>query len=582
MANEIICEKNFIKDIFKRWYRVPEYQRPYVWEIEQVETLLEDTTTAFRLNKDSQYFLGSTVLKINEKTSDNLNYEEYELLDGQQRLTTIFLMLAVIRDSTDNKHIRDLCRTAIFQEQNDFDNQPERVRIIFDIRDEVKSFIDEYVKLDDATKNLNALKVCANNKHEDISVRNMAAAIITLQKFLLEIKQSGEFENYFKFFWNKVLLVCVATKKFDDAFQLFTVLNDRGLKLRNSDILKATNLHEIKNEADRKKYASDWEDMEKYFGDDFDRFLSYVRTILVKRKADMTLLKEFEENIYSGKIYDRAAKQYIARAPLLKKGTDTFKYIDNVFDIYRKISELRDVNWSFEAVNYLTLMTVGLEADYWMAAVLSFCQKFGFDTTTEYDNFCRFLKLLDKKVSADWICSQTPTTRIENVNSVIKSIEATDTADKLFSSAIFDIKFKDLEPILQADVYRKRYSKHLMLKLDLLYHGNSTQFQLPTTVSIEHILPQNPPPNSQWLKDFSDTERENWTDKLGNLILISRRKNSSLGNRDFAEKKKRYFTKNIELFSNSVRIIGTYDKWTPTELNQNHLEVLNKLLETYA
>ena len=117
MANEIICEKNFIKDIFKRWYRIPEYQRPYVWENEQVETLLEDTIDAFRLNADSQYFLGSAVLKINEKTSDNLTYEEYDLLDGQQRLTTIFLILAVIRDITSNDNIRELCRTAVFQKE---------------------------------------------------------------------------------------------------------------------------------------------------------------------------------------------------------------------------------------------------------------------------------------------------------------------------------------------------------------------------------------------------------------------------------------------------------------------------------
>ena len=226
-------------------------------------------------------------------------------------------------------------------------------------------------------------------------------------------------------------------------------------------------------------------------------------------------------------------------------------------------------------------MRVGLEADYWTAAVLSFCQKFGFDTISAYDNFCRFLKLLDKKVSADWICSQTPATRIENVNSVIKAIETGNTPDKFFASAVFNVKLSDLAPILQEDIYKKRYSKYLMLKLDLLYHGSDTLFQPQSTISIEHILPQNPAQDSQWLKDFSDTQRENWMDKLGNLILISRRKNSSLSNRDFAEKKKRYLTNNIELFSNSVRVLNFYDKWTPAESEQNHAEVLNKLLTAY-
>ena len=214
-----------------------------------------------------------------------------------------------------------------------------------------------------------------------------------------------------------------------------------------------------------------------------------------------------------------------------------------------------------------------MEADYWTAAVLSFCQKFGFDTISAYDNFCRFLKLLDKKVSADWICSQTP--------AVIKAIETGNTPDKFFASAVFNVKLSDLAPILQEDIYKKRYSKYLMLKLDLLYHGSDTLFQPQSTISIEHILPQNPAQDSQWLKDFSDTQRENWMDKLGNLILISRRKNSSLSNRDFAEKKKRYLTNNIELFSNSVRVLNFYDKWTPAESEQNHAEVLNKLLTAY-
>ena len=102
--------------------------------------------------------------------------------------------------------------------------------------------------------------------------------------------------------------------------------------------------------------------------------------------------------------------------------------------------------------------------------------------------FCRFLKLLDKKVSADWICSQTPATRIENVNSVIKAIETGNTPDKFFASAVFNVKLSDLAPILQEDIYKKRYSKYLMLKLDLLYHGSDTLFQPQSTISIEHIL----------------------------------------------------------------------------------------------
>lgn len=98
MATEIKCEKKVIREIFNMWYCIPDYQRAYVWDTDQVRDLLDDTISAYRENKEAQYFLGSMVLKINEKSENNVSYTEYELLDGQQRITTVFLILACMRD----------------------------------------------------------------------------------------------------------------------------------------------------------------------------------------------------------------------------------------------------------------------------------------------------------------------------------------------------------------------------------------------------------------------------------------------------------------------------------------------------
>jgi hypothetical protein len=62
-------------------------------------------------------------------------------------------------------------------------------------------------------------------------------------------------------------------------------MNDRGIKLRNSDILKAMNLREISNDNKRNNYAKDWENIESYFEENFDTFLAHLRTVLVKDKA---------------------------------------------------------------------------------------------------------------------------------------------------------------------------------------------------------------------------------------------------------------------------------------------------------
>jgi hypothetical protein len=81
--------------------------------------------------------------------------------------------------------------------------------------------------------------------------------------------------------------------------------------------------------------------------------------------------------------------------------------------------------------------------------------------------------------------------------------------------------------------------------------------------------------------DFAEADREEWTDKLGNLVLISRRKNTAQGNLDFDKKKEKYFTKNVEVFPNSIRIYQQYSTWTLADLKHNNEETIEKLLKEY-
>ena len=519
MADKIECDKKTLSEIFDWRYRIPDYQRPYAWEIEHVENLLADTFEAYKEKHTSKYFLGSMVLK-------KIDGSEFEVLDGQQRLTTIFLVLAVIRDLSDDKKLADKCREAVVQPEDIYDEKPECLRIEFDIRDDVRDFIDKYVKIDGATKNHKELADIVKNKTADVSVRNMAAAIITIKKFFQE--NPNKLGEYFTYLWKKVVLICIWTEEFDDAFQVFTVLNNRGLKLRNSDILKAMNLREISRTEDRKRYAQKWQAMEKNLGDYFDQFLTHIFAILTKRKAKATLLKEFEENIY--------AKNK------LRKGRGTFEYVDRLFEIYKKTftESIYDSQEKYEATNYIRLMNFGLHTDYWKAAVLLFYDKKG------SDRFGEFMKLLDKKISGDWICGRSAAKRIENFCAILREIDSAYSSERLFKSKVFTIDLAELELILNKAVNSDKksgYSRYLLLKLDLIYNGNATEFLVPEEISIEHILPQNPPSQSHWQKDFSKEERDEWMDKLGNLALVTQHKNSSLSNLDFIEKKTRYFNR---------------------------------------
>ena len=170
MAQKIESDKLLVKEVFTKWFRIPEYQRPYVWDKDQVLELLDDVMQARNSNPESQYFLGSMVLQKKDKQDGTTNYIEYDLLDGQQRLTTLFLITAVVRDLTPPTNTSRLktCHETIYQTANPDDNIPERLRVVFDIREQVKDFINDFVKIEGATNNETGLKEKVNDSHSNI------------------------------------------------------------------------------------------------------------------------------------------------------------------------------------------------------------------------------------------------------------------------------------------------------------------------------------------------------------------------------------------------------------------------------
>ena len=577
MAQKIESDKLFVKDVFQKWYRIPEYQRPFVWGSDQVNELLDDVYRARQSNPDSQYFLGSMVLKRSYKTDGATKYDEYDLLDGQQRLTTLLLITAVVRDLTpqSNQARIKTCRDTVFQMANPDDNIPERSRIVFDIRDKVRHFVDIYIKRDGGTQNLNDLHEFSQRADEDISIRNMSTAILTINAFF---SNGIPIDDLFPFLRSNVLMIYVAAEELEDAFHLFTVMNNRGMKLRNSDILKASNLAKVADADARTQYAKTWESIEEYFAEDFDNFLSHLRTILVKQKASYNLLKEYDDNIYSPKEFDRNTKTYTTRPPLLTRGQSTFEFINKYYKHYCDIFDKDNYSLtsSFELHNRLVLMEFGFEADYWIAPLLRYYDRF------RCDGLLSFIKLLDSKFSSDWIIGLSPTVRIENINAVIRAIETTCDPESLFTTNVFRVETQELLRVLSGGVYGRRYARYILLKLDLAIHGHTTKFSPHGTISIEHILPQSPGTDSQWLSDFSEQDREKWTNRLGNLILLSRRKNASQSNLDFSRKKEKYFKLNVELFSNSVRIFNSFSTWTVVDLQKNHTDSMVRLLAMYG
>jgi hypothetical protein len=564
---QIESAKIVIIEVFSRfWFRIPDYQRAYVWGKDEISELIDDVNYASEHNPEGQYFLGSMVLRKATRTTDGVSFEEYELLDGQQRLTTLMLMLACIRDRVTDAKLKGACREMLYQEENKWKKIPGRNRIVYDIRDNVGAFIERYIKADDGSLSTDLPGIAAS---KNLSLGNMAAGMQTIHASFHDAERfpsPGDFDRFVGFLLNNALFIYVSTEDLDDAFRLFTILNDRGIPLSNSDILKAKNLGAITGEKDRGKWAEYWEEVEGEMGrDEFDRFLSLVRTIYVKDKAREGLLKEFDERIYGSK------------PPLLALGSDTFEAVKAYKDAYDEAIQFDDLPATLGNAyrNRINVMRRGLPSTDWIPPVLAWYRKF------KAQKLLDLIERIDNKFSADWIVQLTPTQRISNMNDVLKAIDAAKVPDDVLASKVFDFDGKQLATLLDGAIYGRRFAKYVLLRLEYLLASHAAPLNLPDEISVEHILPQTPGKTSQWIKDFKEEQREAWLHRLGNLMLLSRRKNTSLGNLDFADKRVRYFEDRVESLPNSQRLLAT-TTFALTDLEFRHKDLLERLAGSYG
>ncbi len=559
-SQEIETKKVNINTLFKDyWFRIPEFQRSYVWGEEQIDELLDDLHYARTNYPHKEYFLGSVVLQKHSVSSKQVTYECCDVLDGQQRMTTLFLLMAVLRDLSENPKLTANVKEAIYQEEDPFSNQPERIRIEFLIRDAVENFVEEFIKTDGATVNEDRLKEIRQSGN--VSLSNMSNSMLYLRKQLKEM-DTKDLNDFAVFLFNKVIVIYVASESLEDAFRLFTILNDRGIPLSNSDILKSLNIGEVESEKKRQNFAIMWEKLEGEFGrDEFDRFLGHIRAIILKEKARENLLKEFEKIYKSGK---------------LKKGEETLKTIKEYRDSYAKLIWFDDdiPQDDYQLHNLVTIMKKGLATD-WIPVYLAYYNKFG------YKNLFEFLQRLESKFSADWILQETPTKRLGNTYNIIKAIEKAQLPSELLNNEeVFAYNREDLKQRISGEIYGKNFARYILLKLEYILLQPNQEFADFNKISVEHVLPQNPKKDSFWLQHFNEEDIEEWTHKIANLVLLSRIKNSQLNNKDFEAKKERYFQSSINVFPN-INSVMQFQSWNVDVLRLRQEKIIIQLMNHF-
>jgi uncharacterized protein with ParB-like and HNH nuclease domain len=236
-------------------FAVPLYQRPYSWTTEQAGELFDDlisfigSDAGVSIDDLSPYFLGSIVLIKDESQPDA------EIVDGQQRLTTLTILLACLRHTISNKAYSSALTDYLYQEGNPLEGNPNRYRLT--LRDRDADFFRSHIQ--DAGR-LVALRSLNPGQLSD-SQRNIQANAAIFLDNLASLAEEQRI-RLAQFIVKNCLLVVVSTPDLDSAYRIFSILNDRGLDLSHSDILKSEIIGRIPAD-EQETYNETWEDVEE-------------------------------------------------------------------------------------------------------------------------------------------------------------------------------------------------------------------------------------------------------------------------------------------------------------------------------
>ena len=541
-AGEKNLDKVFCNDYL---FKIPVFQRPYAWTTEEVNELLDDLL--FSMDKDDQepYFLGSVVLVKEENPRS-------QVVDGQQRLTTLTMLLCSLRELAD-EDVKSLIDGRIRQKFDPLTGAREVVRV--ELRRQDQSFFYRYIQSEGGIQRL----LESMPKTETDSQVRICENVRLVHQKLMELSPA-ERMKLASFIITQCYLVVVSTPNETSAYRIFSVLNNRGLDLTATDILKAEIIGGLTDE-EQDDYGGKWEDIEQELGrEKFSDLFTHIRMIYGKAKQRRTLQEEFRQQVLSR----HTGRDFIDLV------------LDQYDDVYKRVLGLSDERQMFG--RYLESLRLLDNAD-WVPPAMAFF----FRHTNDLDLLSRFTKDLERLAYGLFIRRSGINDRINRYSEVLADIEQDNDVCRDEGPLQLNTDEKaEIRQILDGPIYTlPRVPRPLLLRLDRLLAEAGAVYDHPI-ISVEHVLPQNPPDCSQWLAWFPDEEeRRQWTHRLANLILLSSRKNAKASNYEFDQKKKEYFQRGgVQTFALTSQVVDQ-GEWTPTVLEERQKQLLVRLVEEW-
>ena len=538
-------ENQTISDLFscQAIYVIPNYQRQYSWVNEQLEELWSDLYESYINTPEECYFLGSIVVVDDGKG-------HHELVDGQQRITTLMIMLNVLAktfpDINKNSDILLKGNLQKIKQLIYFDEGINRLQLQIDPNYNTsfkKAIInqDNYENFKYPTQ--------ANLKKDDPEYKFVNTAKFFYDKFNELLKSEGQsvldgFVNFILFKTNIIKTICT-NQSF--AIKLFLVLNDRGLELSISDIIKSYILDKYDsndryNENDKATFNYNWKSIEKISNDyefTIDDFMVYFEYYKLKSNPKRQVTDELKKIIQSSEVVSLV---------------DEMKSFDeNLEKVYKStlpvIYSLRYIPWQ---AYVMTALASAYQVDYP-------------DKEELFQSMRRFFYI-------SWISGKTlngiKQTSFNLIDAIVDK-KTIDEINEMLDKFIYGKRLiRDVYQNLNDDVYGQNFLKALMLSIEyeIREKTNVGFYKINNSIHIDHILPQQFDKRLDEWKNIDDVAlAKTYIHKLGNLALLLGSKNEEALNHGMNVKMNIYQGKDknesgVTAFDTTKTIIDNYNK----------------------
>lgn len=556
MATTISVNKQTIEQFLlnarRKPFVIPEYQRPYSWTNEQIDTLFRDiwefTSNDGGTENDGTYFLGSIVSYENEDG-------EQEIIDGQQRITSLFLLLRAI-----------YTKLTVTDEKS-----PEAINFISKIEPLIWRTNKLTGKVDYASILLTS-KVISDSENEILkniletgNVKEKAQDSYSKNyKQLLELLEEKSKENalmIYQFIYallNQVIILPITADTQDTALTIFSTLNDRGLPLSDADIFKAKIYNNL-NKEEKEKFIEEWKELEEdslRISESIQQLFYYHMFYQRALESDKVTTTPGLRKYYSANKFERILKPNIL---------SNLRQILNLWEVISNKNVIEDEEWSknIEILKILDILT-SYPNEFWKYPVIIYYLRYK-DNKDFEERFLAFLRKLYTELLKKYI--EIPTITAVKTNILKLNVEIINTDKPTF----------DFKSLSEDDIREKIKTPHRnvvrMLLKTLAYELQDEL--LPEKWEIEHILPVKWE-NSYDLRENEEVAREK-IEHLGNKTPFEKKLNIIATNNYFAKKKDYYVKSNIQM----TKEIGNLkmDKWGLDQIVERDVRMTDKIIE---